>query len=448
MKKRRSFLHRLLRGLSYMLGFMMLLFMALLSPVDRQPLEETDFYREALRLVAESAIYSGGEGLEAAWGQISMTSEEPVALLGYRPRGPYTFVADSTYLRGLLFREGSQEVLWLNFELMLVHPHLAEKVAEQVRVDHPDLMLFFSATHTHSGAGGTVPGLAGRFAFGGYDPAFVAFLQAQSQQLYRQLREQLAPYTLAYGQKALPDFVVNRVFPEAEVDPMLRQVQLRQEADTLDLLFFQAHPTLLPAKYMGLSGDYPALLLQDLAAQRTGRQAIFLAGPVGSHGAGVGERSREAMEGYARALSQAVAELPVQEIESEALRVLDFPLPLRAPQYRIHRHVSLRPWVFRWLFGDVGARVQAFRKGDWLHVSLPAEVSGMLMPAWERYAEERGLLLTLSCFNGGYTGYVTVDAWYDLPVYEARDMSWFGPDQAAYLDAVMRALIERMALLE
>ncbi|MGY6558606.1 MAG: hypothetical protein ACXIT9_04925 [Nitritalea sp.] len=444
MKKQRSILFHLLRSLGFMLGFLLLLLLALLSPVDRQALEETDFYQQALRLVSETELYGDEGDLEAAWGQISMTSEVPVALLGYRSRGPYTFVADSTYLRGLLFRAGSREVLWLNFELMLVHPHLAEKIATQVRADNPELQLFFSATHTHSGAGGTVPGLAGKFAFGGYDPAFVAFLQAQSEKLYQQLREQLAPYTLAYGQKALPDFVVNRVFPEAEVDPMLRQVQLRQEADTLDMLYFQAHPTLLPSDYMGLSGDYPGLLVQHVSAQKH-RQAFFLAGPVGSHGAGVEERSRQAMERYAHALSQAVLHVPVQEVAAGALQVMDFPLPLRAPQYRIHRHISLRPWVFRWLFGDVGARVQAMRQGAWLHVSLPAEVSGMLMPTWARYAEERGLLLTLSCFNGGYTGYVTVDAWYDLPVYEARDMSWFGPDQAAYFDALMRALIDRMA---
>jgi len=42
-------------------------------------------------------------------------------------------------------------------------------------------------------------------------------------------------------------------------------------------------------------------------------------------------------------------------------------------------------------------------------------------------AEEKGLNLIITTFNGGYIGYVTPDQYYNHRYHEVRDMNWFGP---------------------
>ena len=66
----------------------------------------------------------------------------------------------------MLFRSnGKTQLAWLNFELLIVHPFLADQVREGVKKSGLKLdQLIFTATHTHSGMGGYMPGFLGVLA--------------------------------------------------------------------------------------------------------------------------------------------------------------------------------------------------------------------------------------------------------------------------------------------
>ena len=60
-------------------------------------------------------------------------------------------------------------------------------------------------------------------------------------------------------------------------------------------------------------------------------------------------------------------------------------------------------------------------------------------------AEENGLHLLITTFNGGYIGYITPDEYYNHNFHEVRDMNWFGPYNGAYFDEIIRGIIRTAA---
>jgi hypothetical protein len=121
-------------------------------------------------------------------------------------------------------------------------------------------------------------------------------------------------------------------------------------------------------------------------------------------------------------------------------------LPLRKPSPRLNQTFALRPWVFRWAFGDYPSFVKAARIGDILMVGLPCDFSGELVAELSRYASNKGLRLIITSFNGAYAGYVTDDRHFDKDQYETITMSWFGPYNGAYFQEVVKDVIDKFAI--
>ena len=95
------------------------------------------------------------------------------------------------------------------------------------------------------------------------------------------------------------------------------------------------------------------------------------------------------------------------------------------------------------IFGDTNPHFDMVQIGNTLFVSSSGEISGVFMAEWESLANEKGLNLIITCFNGGYIGYITPDEYYNYKLYEVRDMNWFGPYNGAYFDEIVRKLIEK-----
>jgi hypothetical protein len=193
---------------------------------------------------------------------------------------------------------------------------------------------------------------------------------------------------------------------------------------------------------MGLSGDYPAYLTQQLEQEKV-EFALFAAGTVGSHRPLIQGNSPEQVDAYALAIDATLsADTSDVAVQGDALlRTSQLQINLGEPQLRISKDLRLRPWLFRYLLGEMPAYLDISQVGNILFISSSGELSGVFYKAWDTLAEEKGLYLVVTVFNGSYVGYITPDDLYDASYHEVREMNWFGPGNGKYFDRLIQEVI-------
>ena len=439
---------RLFRILAWMFGVLFFVVMATLTKIDRRPYQEMEYYQESLnRLDTLRLKQSKGDFWLAGWSKVNSTPPTPVSLMGYKPRGKYEFVQDSSFIRSIVISNGKSQVAFLNYELMIVHPFLYHKIQDRIKKESlPFDHIYFTATHTHSGIGGYMPGLLGKIAFGGYNKDVVSMLEDKTIQALQIAVGKKDTVSIHFQKTAADTLVSNRLIENDPVDPFVRQLILQKKSgQKATLLTYSAHSTIMNSKFMGLSGDYPNYLT-GIMENNDYELALFAAGTVGSHKPVAKGKEPHHVMNYANSLYQYIqkSEESISLIQGHDLGTAGFPLALRKAHYKIGKNVRLRPWVFNNLFGETNAHFDLILLGNTLMISSSGEISGVFMEAWEKYAKEKGLNLIITCFNGGYIGYITPDEYYDEPLYETREMNWFGPYNGAYFDEIIKKLIDKL----
>ena len=81
--------------------------------------------------------------------------------------------------------------------------------------------------------------------------------------------------------------------------------------------------------------------------------------------------------------------------------------------------------------------------GNTLIISSSGEISGVFYEKWDQLAQEKGLNLIITTFNGGYIGYITPDELYDEHFHEVREMNWYGPGNGQYFDELITRIIQK-----
>ncbi|MEY3564914.1 MAG: hypothetical protein RJA23_1084 [Bacteroidota bacterium] len=438
---------RTLRVFAWVLGILLLLGIATLTTVDRSPVQDRSSYQSTFADLDSSAWSSSTSNYWlAGWATINVTPDQPAELVGYSPRGPYTFVQDSSHVKALSLSNGTTSIAWLNYELLIVHPQLAEKIRAGVSQAGISLdQLIFTATHTHSGMGGYMPGLAGTFAFGGYDERVVEQLVAGSVRALQSALANQDTVSISYKKTSVPDLVSNRFIKDGPSDPFVRQMFLkRKDGKGATFLTYSAHATALSSKFMGLSGDYPAYLTQYLEEHEVDF-ALFAAGTVGSHRPMAEGNTPELVEAYAEAISTRLsADTSKVTLSGESLlRTSKVDIQLGEPQLRVTTNLRLRPWLFRSLLGEVPAYLDITQVGNILFISSSGELSGVFYETWDALAQGKGLHLVVTVFNGSYIGYITPDELYDAQYHEVREMNWFGHGNGDYFDRLIQEVIRK-----
>jgi hypothetical protein len=418
-----------------------------ITTVDRSPIQEQEFYRETFQDL-ESLPFSSSQGKVwlAGWGKTNMTPKNPAELVGYSPRGPYEFIQDSSFVKSIVLSNGESEIAWINFELLIVHPFLAQKVEEKIRGEYPNLLrLIFTSTHTHSGMGGYMPGPLGEIAFGGFDEDLVEMIADKSLQAVQQAQTSLDTATITFRQANVPELVANRFVRGGPIDPFTRELIFTQNSGKkASILTYSAHATCLSSKFMGLSGDYPFYLMKKME-ESDYDLSIYAAGTVGSHRPVPPGRTPEAIQEYASKLDSLnrIKMSKFGTIRNPLLASSRLDLKLRDPQLRISDDLRLRPWLFNYLMGETNAHIDFTRIGNTLWIDSSGEISGVFYEKWDQLAKEKGLNLIISTFNGGYIGYITPDELYDEHFHEVREMNWYGPGNGRYFDDLITEIIEK-----
>lgn len=423
--------------------FLLALGFLTLTTVDWTPYKETAYYKETKEELGKLAFQGSDKGyLLGGWAKANITPDKPANLVAYKPRGPYEFVADSSFVKAIIIGNAQFKVAFLNYELLIVHPELAltlrETIAkQQVPVDQ----IYFTATHTHSGMGGTIPGPVGKIAMGGWDEPLVNTIKNGTLKALEKALANMDTVSLRTKRSEAAEFVSNRLIATDPIDPYIRQLILENtDGQSCSLVTYSAHATCLSSKFMGLSGDYPYYLSEFMEERHD--FAVFAAGAVGSHRPKAPGNDIKSIKQYASSLDSVVYKNKSEKaLAGKQVLATRLPLKLRSPHYRVSDNIRLRPWLFNWAIGDNPAYFDVVRIGDALFISSSGEVSGVFYKAWEEQAQALGLSLFITTFNGGYIGYITPDKYYSGDYYEARDMNFYGPYNGDYFKEIVSDLI-------
>lgn len=440
---------RLFKITAWILGILFFSITLLITRVDRSDYKESDYYKNTIARIDNSVLHeSKGEVWLASWARANLTPQKPLELLGYKPRGPYEFVQDSSFVKVMLLSNGFSNILFVNYEFMIIHPTLEKSILTSIAdAQLPIQQTYLTTTHTHTGLGGHIPGLLGKVAFGGYDGDFVLDIQHKTLQAIQESLSSLDTADLFFQKSLTTNLVANRLIEGDSIDPYVRKMIIRRkDGKNAAFLSFSAHPTILDRKFMGLAGDYPSILTQNLEHTQYDF-VLFAAGTVGSHKPVVEGKDTTAVKAYANELGRQVMTgmKTFSTNKDPSIASASIPIELRKAHYRITENIRLRPWVFNTLFGSTHPHFDIIRLGNILFISSSGEISGVFMKSWEEYAKENKLNLIVTCFNGGYIGYITPDEYYDLPKYEVRDMNWFGPYNGNYFDELVHRLIDKVS---
>ncbi|MEB2780417.1 neutral/alkaline non-lysosomal ceramidase N-terminal domain-containing protein [Algoriphagus sp. C2-6-M1] len=418
-----------------------------LTKVDRSPIQDQDFYTETFERLDQTTLSnSQSDTWIAGWSSVNMTPAEPAALVGYAPRGKYEFVQDSSYVKALALSNGKTRIAWLNYELLIVHPSLAEQLQAAIKeAKLPVDQVIFTATHTHSGMGGYMPGLMGEIAFGGYDQSIVDLMVTSSISALENAIATQDTVSIIYRKSDAGDLVANRFVKDGPTDPYVRQlIFTKKSGKKATFLTYSAHATTMRTKFMGLSGDYPYYLTRDLEAGEF-EFAMYAAGTVGSQRPLRPGNTPEMVELYAHKLDSTLnlRMTYLDSVKNHRIRTGYLPISLRAPQLRITDNIRLRPWLFNYLLGETNAHLDITQIGNTLMIASSGELSGVFYEKWERLAQSKGLNLIITTFNGGYIGYITPDELYDENFHEVREMNWYGPGNGKYFNEMIMTIINK-----
>lgn len=436
-------------------GFLLLLLVLAVSTItriDRTPYQQLTFYAEMdqrLDSLAENyQLPQDSSTFQIGWSKLSITPARPLPLAGYGARDPkqMTGIHDSSFVRTVIFKKGQNKAAFITADLLIVHPEVSRRVFSSLPAGWKPGEIYFTASHTHSGLGSWGPGLVGNLFAGPYEPEVVESLSNIIVSSINAASDQLDEGGVAYGDTVVDELVRNRVRKEGTVDSSLRLLLLRSGSRTGLVNFFGAHATCFSDDFHKLSGDYPSKLNKLLEKDSLIDFAAYGAGAVGSMGPG-GTYSGQACVDFLSENLKSQIDLfmlmaGANTQQPDYMRSFRLQLPFGKPQFKISRDFAVRPYIFRQAFGDYQNHISILSLGKTLLIGMPCDFSGELAIPLYRKARNLGLNLIITSFNGDYMGYVIRDEWYDLPSYEARTMSWYGPDTGSYLSEVASRIID------
>lgn len=441
---------RLLRYFLYTIGavFTVLIFIGMvgIAPVNRNidRSEATLTMHETIK--ALQPVAQNISSFHVGYAKVNLTPPFPVATAGYGKRKGKIIesIRDSVFVRAMVMHNGSQRVAIVGADLLIIPPTvtaLLEKELPQVGFSLNNTYL--GATHSHNSMGNWGEGAAA-LLYGAYDDRAVRFIVDQIKESIAAANRTVKPATLKSGTLAVPHAVRNRLIKNGPVDSLLRVVEINQvDGSKQVLLSYTAHATCLSSKDNRLSRDYPGALVDAIEAHGYSF-AMFMAGAVGSHACQI-PAGEDCIGWMATELSSHLIDnvdsfLP---LSSSVLAFYRVPLLLPDPQPKLTGSLRLRPWLFRYAFGEYPVHLNALRIGNVLMIGTPCDYSGEFNGELDRYASQYGLTTMITSFNGGYIGYVTPDKYFDEDHSETRLMNWYGYGNGDYVTSSIKGLIDQ-----
>jgi hypothetical protein len=432
-------------------------------PTYKSGFEDKSYYKKALaaiELKREQLSHGSKIGqFEAGWGSRIITPPKgtPLAGFGDRKGKPSTGVHNEIFVKALAVSDGTDMAVIVGANMLIVPENVAEivraSVSKQTSLTANEIL--FNASHNHSGPGGFAPGFASKAFNGQYDPNIPDFLAKAFTEAIVDAYRSLEPAKVTHGGLQAPEYIRNRTRREGQVDSELSYMLVEQEdGDRCFVVSYSAHPTILGADNMQFSGEYPGFLVRRIT-ERTGAEAIYLGGAVGSmstrppEGGNAFERCRAMGEALADKVLEAVSDTELFK-ENVDVASIGFPIDLPPFQLRLSKNWRVSKFLFPVLGIDTEGWMHAVRIGDIVLVGTPADYCGEISVDLKSRAKNFNCDLWVLSFNGDYVGYISPDKYYyDKDEkggygYERGVMSWIGPDQEAFTVSLIMHMVDAL----
>lgn len=430
-------------------------------PSYKSGFEDGPYYKEALAAIGRhrqrSSHGSPVGQFKAGWGSRSITPPigTPLAGFGDRQGKPSKGVHDELLVKALAVSDGIDTAVVVGADMLIVPENVADLVREHIsqRTVLTANEILFNASHNHSGPGAFAPGFASKAFNGPYDPKIPDFLARAFTEAIVEAYYSLEPAKMMYGGVDAPEYIRNRTRSDSPVDSELSYMLVEQEdGDRCFLISYSAHPTILGSDNMQLTGEYPGFLVRRIM-EKTGAEAIYLGGAVGS----MGPRPPDGDDSFdrCRAMGVALADKVLEAVEDTTLfkdkvDIASIGIPIQLPpfQLRLNENLRVSKFLFSALGIDTDGWMHAVRIGDIALVGTPADYCGEISVDLKSWAQNHSVDLWVLSFNGDYVGYISPDKYYyDKDEkggygYERGIMSWIGPDQEAFTVSLIRHMID------
>ena len=434
-------------GFAALIGLIVLFVLFSIAPIDRYDYREQDFYKSTIQeldSLKPLPIPVRDSGFSIGYAVVNITPDHQTALAGYGNRRGKLFssVRDSIYVRAMVIKNGTQRAAIVSADLLIIPPLVTEQLKTMLPAGFGLENTFLGATHTHNSIGNWAEGAAS-LLYGSHDDSLTIFITRKIVESIEKASRNVVPATLRYAQFPFAA-VRNRVSAEGGLDSLVHVVEAeRSDKKKLILMSYTAHPTCISIDDLALSRDYPGLLVDSL--EREGYDfAMFMAGAVGSHAGKAPEKENGCTEWIPKQIVDRFNhhKETLVTLSDSTLGMYRISLPLPDPQAKISRDWKVRPWVFRSALGEFPVYLTALRIGDLVIIGTPCDYSGELTAQLYNQANGLNVHVMVTSFNGGYIGYITPDAYYDVDHYETRLMNWYGPGSGAYVSEAVGRLLD------
>jgi len=376
----------------------------------------------------------------------------PLAGYGARLNRPSTGVHDPLHAKILFFRDAGVQMALITCDLRSITPELKNQVVERsAPLGFTPDNVFMAASHTHDGPA-MYPEKFWQLQFGVYDPKIVDIMSTSLANGLKEAVETAEPAKIGFGQGRAEGFTRNRrweyetaVREAAGEKPVVDPVVWVMRIDTVEgktravLVNFAAHPTILPAKNMLISAEWPGVLQQELEKAFPGAIALYTNGAEGDQSPqdARGADDFERMTDFGARLAKIAADI-AQRIETKANVPIGFKrampgLPkLTFPEAGKKRFASFLDAAQEGL--PRKAEIQVFRIGSVALVGLPGEPILEVGQAVRKSVMDQGFqhAVVVGLAND-YIGYLVNEKEYAHGGYEVESRSYYGPGLGAFL---------------
>ncbi len=442
-----------------------------LESVDYTPWIETGYYthtKARLDSLTKNLTLAQGE-VQIGFSKVSITPRLnadkddpydgafkalPLAGFGDRKGKPAEGIHDSVFVKAVAVKVNDKMVVFVGSDLLIVPPSISEGVTKnlQEKMNLSRDQIFFSATHTHSGAGAWSEGYVGEQFAGKPNPDVVYWLVLRFSQAIEKAVSDLQPGAIGSGSFEAADFIKNRLIGKLgqKDTEFVFMVGRQNSGKTVVLGSFDAHSTTLGGWNMYISGDYPGYWQRRLESNGFDL-AVYYAGSLGSHSPVSKGREFEKPRYIGEALADSVLKYSAVTGLSSETGLAYMTLKMDLPEFhvRVSDGTRLNPYLAKKLFPPVGdVCVQAARIDGLIWATAPADFSGETAIVYKNAMYKKGYKAIVTSFNGAYVGYVIPMRYYHMDEYETRLMSWFGPYMGPYMNEMIRRMMTSLADLK
>ncbi|MCE9672414.1 neutral/alkaline non-lysosomal ceramidase N-terminal domain-containing protein [Myxococcus stipitatus] len=256
-----------------------------------------------------------GEGaLRAGAAKVALSPPFPVVVAGYAPPRPEASESDPPpHARAVVLEAGGTRIGLVSLELLSVTDVVVGRVRERaLALGLQDVLVM--ATHTHSSLGGYDARLVAQLVGTGRfrEESLEAISSAASAAL-EQATSALTDVTLELGEAKEASFVYTRSGGTAPDGVLTRAVLRGADAPVAELLFYAAHPTMVPRQRAAVDPDYPGRLSALRESEGSG-VTLLLQGAVGNASVAFQGQGLERVSAFARALSELAGKAPLAPV--------------------------------------------------------------------------------------------------------------------------------------